>query len=150
VAGQRTITFSATAAPTTTIAEAAITFDGSTDSTILLSGTNGALRVSSFSDFNTPPPSDKARVRVIGASPEIAAFDVAVDDVVVATNVTYTTASPYFDVSSGTHTIKLFAPGTTTPIYTVDSRAYGGNSVYTIYLSGPAAALKQLITQDNL
>jgi hypothetical protein len=63
--------------------------------------------------------------------------------------VAYTQASLFFDVSSGNHTIKLLSPGTTTPIYTVDSRAYGGNTVISIYLTGPASALKQLVTQDN-
>lgn len=150
VAGQRTITFQATAVPGTDIANTSATFDGSTDSTVLISGPLGALRISTLADFNLPPAGNIARLRVVNAAPDFAAFDVAVDDVVVATNVQYTTASPFQDLNSGNHTIKLYAPGTTTPIYTVDSRAYGGSAVYSVYLMGPAANLQNLITQDNI
>lgn len=150
VAGARTITFSATAAPTVPIAQGVFTFEGSTDSTTLISGPNTDLRVTTFADFNTPPAGNVARIRVINASPDGGAFDVAVDDVVVATNVQYTNASPYFNVTSGNHTIKLLATGTTTPIATIDNRAFGGQAVFSIYQTGPASALMQYITQDNV
>ncbi|MBS0319429.1 MAG: DUF4397 domain-containing protein [Proteobacteria bacterium] len=149
LAGSNTFTVNLTAAPGSPLSTLATTIAPSLDTTLLVSGPNDALVITPMSDDNLPPDSSAARLRVVNAAPDITAFDVSVDDVVVATNVTYPGPSPYFYVQSGNHTIKLLSPGTTTPIFTVNSTAFGGNNVYTVYLMGPSSALQDVVTQDN-
>ena len=42
------------------------------------------------------------------------------------------------------------ATSTTNPIFTISQQAFGGSGVFSIYLSGPASALVDLIVQDNV
>ncbi len=148
-AGSSAFTVNLTATPGTTVGSLTTTIGPSLDTTLLVSGPNDALVVTPMSDNNIPPDSSAARLRIVNASPDVTAFDVSVDDVVVATNVTYPGPSSYFYVQSGNHTIKLLTPGTTTVIYTFNGTSYGGGNVYSAYLMGPASALVELITQDN-
>jgi hypothetical protein len=149
-AGQSILWFNDTLVPNTTIAAVTTTLDPSTDSTVMISGASGSEVATVFTDFNTPPPPNDARIRVINASPDAPAFDVAVDGEVAATNVQYTNASAYFDVPSGNHSITFLATGTTTPIFTISQQAFGGGGVFSIYLTGPNSALTDLLTQDNV
>jgi hypothetical protein len=148
-AGERAFAFEAHAAPGTAIATLTATPAPSTDTTLLVSGPSDALVVTPMPDFNRPPTAGTARLRVVNASPDIAAFDVAVDDKVVATNVSYPGPSEYFNIASGNHTVKLFSPGTTTPVFTFPSATFNGANVYSLYLMGPSSGLVQLVVQDN-
>lgn len=149
-AGQSILWFNDTLVPNVTIAAVTVPLNASTDSTVMISGAAGSEVATVFSDYNTPPPSNDARLRVINASPDAPAFDVAVDGQVAATNVQYTNASAYFNVASGNHTITFLATGTTTTIFTISNQAFGGNGVFSIYLTGPASKLTDLIVQDNV
>jgi hypothetical protein len=148
--GTHTMTFEASAAPGAAIASASETFVSATDSTILISGANGSQVISTFADNNISPPNDVARVRVINASPDVPAFDVVIDNVVKATNVAYTHASEYFDLDNSNHKVQLMVPGTTTPIFSIDSQQFGTAQVTSFYLVGPTSALDRIITQDNI
>ncbi len=148
--GTHLITFEATAAPGSAIASANVSFTGATDSTLLLSGANGSLVISKLDDTNLAPQSGAAAVRFVDASPDVPAFDVVIDGNVKATNVTYTHASPYFLLDNSNHKVQLMVPGTTTPIFSIDSQQFGEQQVTSFYLTGPANALKDLITQDNI
>jgi hypothetical protein len=145
-----TMTFEASAAPGAAIASASETFVSATDSTILISGANGSQVISTFADNNISPPNGTARVRMINASPDVPAFDVVIDDVVKATNVAYTHASDYFDLDNSNHKVQLMVPGTTTPVFTIDSQQFGTTQVTSFYLVGPLSALDKIITQDNI
>ncbi|MEP7063633.1 MAG: DUF4397 domain-containing protein [Betaproteobacteria bacterium] len=148
--GTHTITFEASAAPGAAIASASESFVSATDSTILISGANGSQVITKFADNNISPSSSVARVRMINASPDVPAFDVVIDDVVKATNVAYTHASDYFDLDNGNHHVQLMVPGTTTPIFNIDSQQFGTTQVTSFYLVGPSSALDRIITQDNI
>ena len=149
-AGENILWFNDTLVPNTTIAAVTTTLNASTDSTVMVSGAAGSEVATVFPDYNTPPTSNDARIRVINASPDAPAFDVAVDGSVAATNVQYTKASAYFDVASGNHTITLLATGTTTTILTISNQPFGGGGVFSIYLTGPNSALTELLVQDNV
>jgi hypothetical protein len=151
-AGLSILSFNDTLVPNTTIATITTTLNPSTDSSVMISGAAGSEVATVLSDVNTPPSTDVARIRAINASPDAPAFDVAVDGTVVptATNVQYTQSSGYFDVASGNHTITFLATGTSTVIFTITQQAFGGSGVFSIYLNGPASALVDLLTQDNV
>lgn len=148
--GTRNITFEANAAPGATIAAENETFVSATDSTILISGANGSQVISVFEDHNISPASGSARVRVVNASPDVPAFDVVIDDNLKAANVAYTHASEYFNLGESNHKVQLMVPGTTTPVFTVDSQQFGSGQVMTFYLVGPSTALEKLVTRDNV
>jgi hypothetical protein len=147
--GPHTVTFEDHAAPGATIASADEQFDVETDSTVLLSGANGSLVITKFADSNLAPPQETARLRVINASADVPAFDLVIDGDVKATNVAYTQATAYFDLSNSNHKVELRVPGTSTSILTLDSQQFSGAAVTTLYLMGPATALKTLITIDS-
>jgi len=148
--GTHLMTFEATATPGATIASASETFVGATDSTIMVSGANGSLIVSKLADSNLAPAPGVATVRVVNASPDVPAFDVVIDGNVKATNVTYTNASPYFNVDNSNHKVQFMVPGTMTPIFSIDSQQFGTQQVSSLYLMGPLSALKKFLTQDNI
>ena len=148
-AGSRIITFESHATPGAAIATATETFAPSTDSTILLSGPNGSQVITVLADHDISPPSGVARVRVVNASADVPAFDLVVDGEVKATNVAYTQASAYFDISNSNHKVEFRVPGTTTSLLTIDSQQFGGAQVSSLYLIGPAGALAKLLTVDN-
>ena len=149
-AGENILWFNDTLVPNVTIAAVTATLNASTDSTVMISGAAGSEVATVFSDYNTPPTTNDARIRVINASPDAPAFDVAVDGSIAATNVQYTKASTYFNVASGNHTITLLATGTSTVLFTISNQAFGGSGVFSIYLTGPNSALNDLLVQDNV
>lgn len=148
-AGTHLITFEAHATPGATIASASETFAPSTDSTIVISGPNGSEAISVLADTNLAPPQGTARVRVVNASADVPAFDLAVDGEVKATNVAYGQASPYFDTSNSNHKVEFRVPGTTTSLLTIDTQQFGGGQVSSLYLIGPGSALAKLLTVDS-
>lgn len=148
--GTRLITFEAHDAPGAAIASANETFVSATDSTVLISGANGSQVISVFADKDQSPHSGTARVRMINASPDVPAFDVVIDGNLKASNVAYTHASEYFDLDESNHKVQLMVPGTSTPVFTLDSQQFGSGQVSTMYLMGPSTALEKLITQDDV
>jgi hypothetical protein len=89
-------------------------------------------------------------VRVVNASPDVPAFDLAIDGEVKAANVGYTQASAYFDTSDANHKVEFRVPGTTTSLLTLDSQQFGSGQVSTLYLVGPAGSLAKLLTPDSV
>jgi hypothetical protein len=149
-AGPHTVTFQSHATPGAAIATASETFTASTDTTLLLSGANGSLAITALPDHDIAPPSGTARVRVVNASPDVPAFDLAIDGEVKAANVGYTQASAYFDTSDANHKVEFRVPGTTTSLLTIDSQQFGSGQVSTLYLVGPAGSLAKLLTPDSV
>lgn len=149
-AGSHTVTFQSHATPGAAIATASETFNASTDTTLLLSGANGALTITALPDHDIAPKSGTARVRVVNASPDVPAFDLAIDGEVKAANVGYTQASAYFDTSDANHKVEFRVPGTTTSLLTLDSQQFGSGQVSTLYLVGPAGALAKFLTPDSV
>jgi hypothetical protein len=149
-AGTHTITFESHATPGAAIAMASETFTASTDTTLLLSGANGSLSITALPDHDIAPKSGTARVRVVNASPDVPAFDLAIDGEVKAANVGYTQASAYFDTSDANHKVEFLVPGTTTSLLTIDSQQFGSGQVSTLYLVGPSGSLAKLLTPDSV
>lgn len=82
---------------------------------------------------------DKARIRVIHASPDAPNVDVLANDATVLTNVPFKAASAYLDVSPGSYVFKLNLAGTSTTALTSPSLTLEAGKVYTAVAIGSAA-----------
>lgn len=147
--GTHSMTFEANATPGAPIATSNETIVSATDSTMLVSGANGSQVITMLADNNLNPSNDTENVRFINASADVPAFDVVIDDKLKASNVAYTHASDYISLSNSNHKVQLMVPGTSTPIFTVDSQSFADNEVSSFYLTGPQSDLKKIVTQDS-
>lgn len=87
---------------------------------------------------------DKARVRVVHASPDAPNVDVLANDAVVLTNVPFKVASEYLEVVPGNYVFKLNVAGTATTAFTSPSRALEAGKVYTVVAIGAEAGANPL------
>jgi hypothetical protein len=151
--GTRTITVESAASPGATLLSLMVDLAPSTDTSIALSGSAGALRSLVLKDNNLPPAANRARVRFVNASPDLAAMDVYVNFVRQFADVASNTASPYADLAAdATGTVYEFdfnVAGTTTPALKLPGVTLLAGKTYTVYVVGQAAALQGVVSQDD-
>lgn len=82
---------------------------------------------------------DKARIRVIHASPDAPNVDVLANDAKVLSNVPFKAASAYLEVPPGNYVFKLNVAGTATTALTSPSLALEAGKVYTAIAIGSTA-----------
>jgi hypothetical protein len=153
-ASKHTLTVEATATPGATLLTFSPTLASAMDSSILLEGPAGALQAIMLADNNLPPGPGNAKVRVVNASPDVAAMDVFVNfskqisglPQNSGTNVLELTAD---SVTGTTFQFSFNVAGTSQTLLTLPSVTLIGTRNYTIYLVGPGSALAAGITQDN-
>ena len=153
-AGAHNLRVEATSTPGATLLALSTSFATATDTSIALTGPAGALNAVVLNDDNLPPPSGTAGVRVVNTSVDIPSFDVFVNFGKQISALAANTASGY---------VSLTAAATTGTAYQFDFNISGANQAvltlpgvlltaghkYTIYVAGPANALKAIVTQDN-
>jgi len=83
---------------------------------------------------------DKARIRVIHASPDAPNVDVLANDAKVLSNVPFKAASTYLEVPAGNYVFKLNVAGTATTALTSPSIALEAGKVYTAVAIGSVAS----------
>jgi len=83
---------------------------------------------------------DKARIRVIHASPDAPNVDVLANDAKVLSNVPFKAASAYLEVPAGNYVFKLNVAGTATTALTSPSIALEAGKVYTAVAIGSVAS----------
>ena len=100
-------------------------------------------------DDNGTGPENSGRVRVVHLSPDAPNVDVLVDDVVVASNVPYLTASEYLDVEAGSRNLLVRVANTSTTVLEQDVSVSDGSD-YTVLVAGLLAAVSlEVLTDDN-
>jgi hypothetical protein len=154
-AGTHNLRVEATSTPGATLLALSPTFAAATDTSIALTGPAGALNAVLLNDDNLPPPSGTAGVRFVNTSVDVPSFDVFVNFGKQVSALAVNTASGY---------INLTAAANTGTGYQFDFNISGANQAavltlagvvltaghkYTIYVAGPANALKGIVTQDN-
>jgi len=151
--GTRTVTVESAASPGATLLSLMVDLPPATDTSIAVSGPAGALRSLVLEDNNLPSAANRARVRFVNASPDLAAMDVYVNFVRQFANVASNTASPYAELTAdSTGTVYEFdfnVAGTTTPALTLPGVTLLAGKTYTVYVVGPAAALQGVVSQDD-
>ncbi len=95
--------------------------------------------------------SGTAKVRVIHASPDAPAVDVFVNGDRALTNVPFFTASDYLDLPAGTYRIQVAPTGQPASAAVIDANAtIAAGKAYTIAATGPVAAIKPTVIEDDL
>jgi hypothetical protein len=90
-----------------------------------------------FEDNNAAPAAGKAHVRVIHASPDAPAVDIAVaDGPVVFSNLAFPDADGPTPVDAGTYDLEVLAAGTDTVALALDGVALQGGRIYTVIAMG--------------
>ncbi len=98
-------------------------------------------------DNNPPPPSGKAEVRVVHASPDTPAVDVAVTGgAVLSSGLQPNAASDYLTVPAGTYNLEVRAAGTTTAALKLPGVTLAAGKIYTVYAEGLLSGMPALST----
>lgn len=151
--GTRTVTVESAASPGATLLSLTLELAPATDTSIAVSGPAGALRSLVLDDNNLPSAVNRARVRFVNASPDLAAMDVYVNFVKQFANVASNAASPYAELAAdATGTVYEFdfnVAGTTAPVLTLPGVTLIAGKTYTVYVVGSAAALQGVVSQDD-
>jgi uncharacterized protein DUF4397 len=152
-AGTRAISIQASATPGADLLTLSPNLEPATDTSIVVSGSAGALRALVLTDNNLPAAAGHARVRFVNASPDLASMDVYVNFVRVFSAVASNTASPYAELSAETtgttYEFDFNVAGTTTPVLMMPNATIVAGKTYTVYVVGPAASLLGVLVGDN-
>jgi Domain of unknown function (DUF4397) len=151
--GAHTFDIEATSTPGASLLTLTPTLASATDTSIVLTGTAGALVPLVLNDDNLPPPIGTAGVRIVNASATSTAFDVFVNFSKQVSGLAVGAASPYlnFNAAANVGTVYEFdfnVTGTTTAVLKLTNVALASGHKYTIYLAGPSSGLQGIVTQD--
>ena len=145
--------FPAGAAPTgKAVIEATLDLKGGTAYTVAAVNVLAKIEPIVLTDDLTAPAAGKAHIRVIHASPDAPAVDVAVKGGPVPfKNAAFKAATPYAPVDAGTYTFEIRPTGTTTAVLTTDPTALAAGKIYSVFAMGQVAnnTLKVVAFVDN-
>lgn len=148
-AGTNLISVQATSTPGAPIATLQAELPSARESSVIVLGLAGAVRMVAFVDDNRSPLSNQARARFVNASSDAAAYDVYVGDTKQFSALVPGTASAYLVLDAGTATVTFRDPGTGAVALTVADVAFGEGRVLTIYAVGTAGALTSVVNTDR-
>jgi hypothetical protein len=120
-----------------------------TDSSLVLTGSVGALNMLALADNNLPPALGQSRVRFVNVSPDIAAVDVYANFSKQTSALVTNSASPYVNFFANTYEFDFNLSGTTTVILKLPAVVLTATNTFTIYLMGPATALQGIVVKDD-
>ena len=109
------------------------------------------LALGTLGIFATSCGTDHSKVRVVHASPDSPAIDVAVDGKTVVTNLAFGGVSPatgYLTVTAGNRKVEVRATGTTTDLIN-SNVSVGSGKEYTVLASGFAANIAAIVLTDD-
>lgn len=152
--GAPTISIQATATPGASLLTLTPTLGPGTDSSILITGSAGALKALVLGDNNLPPVPNRARVRFVNASDDIPLVDVFVNFSKLISSLAMSSASTGVEFSADpvagtTYEFDFNVAGTAQPSLKLPSITLFGGRTYTIYIVGPQSALSGIFTGDN-
>jgi hypothetical protein len=136
----------------TAVIAAPVTVQGGRAYTIVAANVLAKIEPLVIPDDLTPPAAGKAHIRVIHASPDAPAVDVAVQGGPVPfKNAAFKAATPYTPVDAGTYTFEVRPTGTTTAVLTTSPTALAAGRLYTVFAMGQVGnnTLKAIAFTDN-
>ena len=132
-------------ASATAVISADATLGAGKDYTVVAVGTLANIKPAVFEDNNAAPAAGKAHVRVIHASPDAPAVDVAVKGgPVVFSNLTFPNAAGPSPVNAGTYDLEVRAAGTTTVALPINGAQLQAGKIYTVLAVGLLNGTPQL------
>ena len=152
--GTHSFSFEATTTPGASLLRLVQTLTAATDTSIVLTGTAGALNALVLQDNNLPPPAATANVRFVNSSADVAAFDVFINFSKQVSGLSANSASAYINLSAAASTGTSYEfdfnlAGTTTSLLKLTSVVLTAGHTYTVYLAGPGSSLRGIVSQDN-
>jgi hypothetical protein len=152
--GTHNFSFEATTTPGASLLTLVQTLTAATDTSVVLTGTAGALHPLVLQDNNLPPPISTANVRFVNSSADVAAFDVFVNFSKQISGLSTNSASGYINLSAAASTGTSYEfdfnlAGTTTSLLKLTSVVLTAGRTYTVYLTGPSSSLRGVVSQDN-
>lgn len=153
-AGSSTFTVQATATPGATLLTLVTTLASATDTSLVFSGTTGALIPLVLNDNNLPPPALNARVRFANVSPGLGPIDVYINFSKQFSGLASNSGSGYInetaDATIGTaYEFDFNIANTTTPVLKLPGVVLIAGHTYTVYVIGPSAAPQGVVAQDD-
>lgn len=153
-AGSSTFTVQATATPGATLLTLVTTLASATDTSLVFSGTTGALIPLVLNDNNLPPPALNARVRFANVSPGLGPVDVYINFSKQFSGLASNSGSGYInetaDATIGTaYEFDFNIANTTTPVLKLPGVVLIAGHTYTVYVIGPSAAPQGVVAQDD-
>ena len=153
-AGSRVLTIESAATPGAALLTLPATFPSATDTAIAVTGAAGALSATLYSEPNFPPAVNRARVRFINSTVDVAALDVFINFSRQVTALPMNTVSPGIEVAAdptaGTsYEYDFNVSGSSQPALQLPGVVLLGGQLYTIYVVGPGSALAGVVVQDN-
>jgi len=122
---------------------------------VVMPDTNNKATVSVVSDNITTPPADKAKVRVINASPDAGEVDVVAKqgNRVLFSGVNFESGTSYMDVDPMMTSLEVRQEGQEMVLVTVPNANFEKGKFYTIVVAGHAKGtpkLQTLMVEDQL
>jgi hypothetical protein len=153
-AGSRVLTIESASTPGAALLTLPATFPSATDTAIAITGPAGALSATLYSEPNFPPAVNRARVRFINSTVDVAALDVFINFSRQVTALPMNTVSPGIEVAAdptaGTsYEFDFNVSGSSQPALQLPGVVLLGGQLYTIYVVGPGSALAGVVVQDN-
>jgi hypothetical protein len=153
-AGSRVLTIESAATPGAALLTLPATFPSATDTAIAVTGPAGALSATLYSEPNFPPAVNRARVRFINSTVDVAALDVFINFSRQVTALPMNTVSPGIEVAAdptaGTsYEFDFNVSGSSQPALQLPGVVLLGGQLYTIYVVGPGSAPAGLVVQYN-
>jgi hypothetical protein len=153
-AGSRVLTIESASTPGAALLTLPATFPSATDTAIAVTGPAGALSATLYSEPNFPPAVNRARVRFINSTVDVAALDVFINFSRQVTALPMNTVSPGIEVAAdptaGTsYEFDFNVSGSSQPALQLPGVVLLGGQLYTIYMVGPGSALAGVVVQDN-
>jgi Domain of unknown function (DUF4397) len=154
LAGSPSLSVEATATPGAPLLTITPNLGPGTDTSVLFTGTAGALKALVLSDDNIQPVSDRARVRFVNGTTDVSALDVYVNFSKQISGLAQNSQSSGIEFSAdpdaGTnYQIDFDVAGTSQPSLQLNAVTLFGGRVYSIYVVGTQGALSGIVTQDN-
>ncbi|MEO8285539.1 MAG: DUF4397 domain-containing protein [Chloroflexota bacterium] len=135
------------------VIEANLTLEAGKNYSVVAVGKLAEIKPQVVVDDFSNLPANKARLRIVHASPDAPAVDVAVKDgAVLVPNLAFPNASGYLEVDPMTVDVDVRAAGTTTTALSVPGVSLEAGKIYTIYAVGllnGTPALSVLPVVDN-
>lgn len=114
-----------------------VSLNGNTYNTVGAVGQPNSVQPLVMNNENTLPVPNQARVRVVHASPNAPAVDLAVaGGAVLFSNVSFPSASGYMTVNAQTFNVEIRQAGTSNVVLTVPNVTLSGATVYSIWAVG--------------
>ena len=122
---------------------------------VVMPDTNDKAIVSVINDNITPPPDDKAQVRVIHALPDAGGVDIVdkQDNKKLFSGINFEKETSYMDVEPSKTTLEVRPEGQDKAVLTVPNANFEKGKLYTIVVTGHAKAtpkLQALMVEDQL